>query len=345
MTRQTRMPSKGALPPPYSGRCYNCDAILSGNYCATCGQEARLHVASAREFLHEFVGHHIALEGKLWRTLSQLLFHPGSLTAEYIGCRRVRYIAPLRLYLTWSVLFFAIIKFSHIPVVTPDARAPAAPAAAAAAAEAASSAGASMQGALGKAKAAAAAHPSTLSAEVIKDMEEAATDSNSSSTHIDLGAVSDEFKATYPNAAAKAKQFSQRSGADQLKAFSDAFFGFAPYALFLMMPVFAFLLKILYLGSGRRYGEHLLFALHANAFAFIAIGAIFVVTRFSLPLTAWLNAALGIWLTIYLPLAMGRVYGGRRIATFLRWTVLMSIYVMLLMFALASATVAGGVWS
>lgn len=39
------------------------------------------------------------------------------------------------------------------------------------------------------------------------------------------------------------------------------FYGHTPYALFLLMPVFALWLKLLYLGSGRRYGEHLLFAL------------------------------------------------------------------------------------
>ncbi|UUZ52454.1 hypothetical protein LP419_23575 [Massilia sp. H-1] len=45
-----------------------------------------------------------------------------------------------------------------------------------------------------------------------------------------------------------------------------------PYAMFCLMPLFALYLKLLYLGSGRRYGEHLLFALHSNAFAFAMFG-------------------------------------------------------------------------
>jgi hypothetical protein len=71
-----------------------------------------LHHASTREFLHEFIGHYVALEGKLWGSLKRLIFQPGELTNEYIRGRRVRYVQPLRLYLTFSVLFFALLKFT-----------------------------------------------------------------------------------------------------------------------------------------------------------------------------------------------------------------------------------------
>ena len=49
----------------------------------------------------------MALEGALWRTLVALLWHPGRLTVEYFAGRRARYIAPLRLYLTFSLILFA----------------------------------------------------------------------------------------------------------------------------------------------------------------------------------------------------------------------------------------------
>jgi hypothetical protein len=39
-------------------------------------------------------------------------FQPGELTNEYIRGRRVRYVQPLRMYLTFSVLFFALFKFT-----------------------------------------------------------------------------------------------------------------------------------------------------------------------------------------------------------------------------------------
>ena len=52
---------------------------------------------------------------------------------------------------------------------------------------------------------------------------------------------------------------------------------YGPYAMFALLPAFAALLKLLYLGRYRRhpmrprlYGEHLVFAAHNHAFLFVA---------------------------------------------------------------------------
>lgn len=99
--------------PP--GDCRNCGAPAPGTYCASCGQETALHPPSAREFLHEFIGHYVALEGALWRTLKALVV-PGKLTNEYFAGRRRQYVLPLRIYLTASLLFFVVAK-----VIAPQA--------------------------------------------------------------------------------------------------------------------------------------------------------------------------------------------------------------------------------
>jgi hypothetical protein len=81
-----------------------------------------LHPPTAGEFLHEFIGHHIALEGKLWKTLGMLLFKPGLLTVEYFAGRKLRYVNPLRLYLTVSVILFAVLGVvsPNVKIVTYD---------------------------------------------------------------------------------------------------------------------------------------------------------------------------------------------------------------------------------
>jgi hypothetical protein len=89
--------------------CRNCGAPAPGKYCSECGQSTALHPPTAGEFLHEFIGHHIALEGKLWATLRNLLFRPGSLTVEYFAGRKLRYVNPLRLYLSVSLILFAVV--------------------------------------------------------------------------------------------------------------------------------------------------------------------------------------------------------------------------------------------
>ncbi|RZI62723.1 MAG: DUF3667 domain-containing protein [Rubrivivax sp.] len=102
------VPPSGHPPAPADATCHNCDLALQpgGHFCPHCGQEAHLHAASMREFIHEFVGHYVALEGPLWRTLWAMLFLPGRLTREYFIGRRRRYVQPLRLYLSLSFIFF-----------------------------------------------------------------------------------------------------------------------------------------------------------------------------------------------------------------------------------------------
>src|ERR1019366_7541121 len=94
-------------------RCRNCGAVLSGRFCANCGQAADIHVPSTLELIHA------ALEGithsgsRLWRTLYLLWFKPGKLTQEFVAGRRVAYLPPFRLYLVLSVIFFLAASVSH----------------------------------------------------------------------------------------------------------------------------------------------------------------------------------------------------------------------------------------
>jgi hypothetical protein len=65
--------------------------------------------------------------------------------------------------------------------------------------------------------------------------------------------------------------------------FLQAFLGAVPTTLFLLMPVFALLLKVCYLGTGRRYLEHLVVALYSHAYLLIVLLAMF--------LFSWLSGA------------------------------------------------------
>lgn len=103
-------PQAHEVRPQPAGSCHDCDAPVSGKYCGECGQSSHVHVASAGEFIHHFIGHFVAAEGKLWRTFGDLLLRPGQLTVDYIRGRRTRHIDPLRLLLTVSLLVFGLLK-------------------------------------------------------------------------------------------------------------------------------------------------------------------------------------------------------------------------------------------
>ena len=98
--------------------CRNCGFQLwvpARKYCAQCGQRTQLNVPTVREFIHEFAGHYVAFDGKLFHTLKLLLFFPGRLSREYLAGRRQQYIGPLKLYLTFSLIFFIAFKFAIVP--------------------------------------------------------------------------------------------------------------------------------------------------------------------------------------------------------------------------------------
>ena len=262
--------------PGEVANCHNCGAAVSYHYCAVCGQETKLHVPSAAEFIHEFVGHYIALEGRLWKTLAALLFRPGFLTREYIEGRRVRYVEPLRVYLTFSILFFALLKVLSPVLYQEDTPVRANPAVTA-----------------------DAGQPAKASDETI---------------NLELSELG-----VPPDVERKLKAFGRLPPQERQAKLTTAFFSYIPYALFCLMPLFALYLKLLYLGTGRRYGEHLLFALHANGFAFATLGVLIVISPLNLGFITFLLYA---WMVVYLPRAMQRVYGGARALTGLRWIVL-----------------------
>ena len=74
------------------------------------------------------------------------------------------------------------------------------------------------------------------------------------------------------------------SARERLEQMVDGMLRYGPYAMFALLPAFAVLLKMLYLGRRRRYphrprlyGEHLVFAAHNHAFLFVdAVAAIAV---------------------------------------------------------------------
>ena len=96
--------STGVIP----ANCSNCGRSLQGPYCAACGQKAAPLNPTVREFLHDLSHELLHFDGKIIQSVRLLLTRPGFLTREQFEGHRVRYVSPIRLYLVFSVLYFAV---------------------------------------------------------------------------------------------------------------------------------------------------------------------------------------------------------------------------------------------
>lgn len=88
--------------------CLNCGTIVQGHYCQHCGQENIEPKETFWGMVTHFFYDITHFDGKFFVTLKDLFVKPGFLSAEYIKGRRVTYLHPIRMYIFTSALFFLV---------------------------------------------------------------------------------------------------------------------------------------------------------------------------------------------------------------------------------------------
>ncbi len=307
----TLAPDSGALTRPAGAlradaKCRNCGTPAPGAFCPQCGQESTLALPTARQFLKDAAGRYVSLDGRLWRTLVALLFHPGRLTREYLAGRRRRYVRPARLFLVLSIAMFALFRIvvdvpllSDADLVKIDADE----------AGLASSTPRSTADVAPKLKTAGASLTFDKDANLVVDGPP--------------GPLTDLAKR-------RVDRFNAMAREDKVEQIAFGVLRYGPYAMVVLLPAFALLLKLRYLGRARRYparpklyAEHLVFAAHDLSFLFLIVMIAVVVP--------WqpLRVALGLWALVYSVWSMKGVYGGRWLGVLARaWCLAMSYFVL-----------------
>lgn len=112
--------------------------------------------------------------------------------------------------------------------------------------------------------------------------------------------------------------------------------GKLPQLMFILLPLFAVLLKVMFIFSKRLYMEHLTVALHSHSFIFIAIllsEILDVLDNYLAPMYPILASFTGVvaggilfWIPIYLFLMQRKVYRQGYFFTFVKFTVIATIY-------------------
>jgi hypothetical protein len=270
-------------PPPAA--CPNCGEAFGAErprFCPACGQGTNVKPPTLLEFAQQFGGAYLSTEGALWRSLKLLVLRPGELTRQYLVGRRKHYVLPLRLYLTISVFVLLMLRVA-----------------------------------------------ANLGPETGAIARGDGFDPRHTSFALDIGPGRVEMKdgrficERLP--VWLCRRAEQRVNLDaagfqrELDRFGDRFVSNLGVAMFAVLPLLALSLLALYPNRRRRYTEHLVTALHLQAFWFLAmvlalpgVGVLKLAALVAVPLHTWF--------------ALGRIYGGRRWPRALRLAVLGVVY-------------------
>ncbi len=268
-------------------RCRNCDAPLSGEYCSQCGQREGKGDLRFSGLLGELVGDFFEWDSRIWRTLFPLIFRPGFLTAEYMAGRRARYVPPLRLYLIVSFVLFLLLSFSSpIEINTQDATRD----------------GQSAEQVDSEGEPTGSEMVLEIHTGEEEDPNSAGETSNDVSARIDLA---DEDSPQWLQQIDRRMEDNVTTLQDEPGEFIAQLVEYLPQMMFLMLPVFAVLLRICYLFSPYHYLQHLVFSLNYHSFAFLLYLIQFAMEKLDTPIGGFLF----LFLLAYLPVGLWRAYG------------------------------------
>lgn len=252
--------------------CRNCGQPLNGEYCSRCGQRDRTVVVSVRELAREFGDDFLSWDTRLLRSLRPFLLQPGRLTLEYLAGHRRNFVSPFKLYFFISFVFFFLGS-----VTETDRR-------------------------------------KELRSQFLNEPDSTEV-RTADSVQVGIGGQATPFRVSVNDTSKAAALFGEdfvhgmQAGRRDPQRFFTMMREHLPKVFFLLLPVFAVMLKIVYLRSRRLYIEHLVFSFHFHSFVFLMM---IVDSIVELTLPAELQFVSTIFLAavpVHLLLAMRRVYG------------------------------------
>jgi hypothetical protein len=138
------------------------------------------------------------------------------------------------------------------------------------------------------------------------------------------------------------KQVRDKIGEDGSKAklFLETLRSNIPAMMLCCIPLFAFILKILYIRKGRYYVEHLVYSLHIHTFLYVAviITALAVMgANRTLPiLSGWINLVMAIVIVVQIFLSIRRVYKQGWFMTLVKFLFCGFVYLVILVLAVGA---------
>ncbi|MFL6505478.1 MAG: DUF3667 domain-containing protein [Candidatus Udaeobacter sp.] len=354
-----RRSGRGKDAGPPLTHCENCGAELQGHWCAQCGQPAIEYRRSFRHVVADLLNEFLNWDSKFFTTIALLILKPWRLTNEFLAGKRVRYVNPLRLYLLASILFFFAVNYGAKGIkvdasklgpkdradletelkkedLPPVARE-------------------KLEALLRDSSPSPAPSPLTnppsptpaprASSDVASQPTDRANEPNKNYGKIGERpfVVFDDAKSTTPFESwieGRAKEKMGEHGT-KMGLFISTLLSNLPYMMLCCIPLFALVLKLLYIRRRRFYIDHLIYALHIHSFFYAAVMLIVLLTigltRFTPgAIAGWLIALLWIAFVTQIFLSIRYVYRQSWFFSILKFLFGGFMYLIVLVLALAA---------
>lgn len=283
--------------------CENCGELIKRRYCGTCGQLSADYHRPLSGLLVASLVDMLALDGRLVRTLREMIFTPGQMTRNYLDGQRARYVPPFRLYIFASLIFFFVI-FSQSTGDSPSdlATDPAVD-------TAPIGAGAGEEGS-----------PETGIDQILD--EDGRIDNDALSEILAEGAETGELdvqeRALIERVTERVNEINENP-----ERFLSLLKTYAPRASLVMVPLLAIMLALLYVNKRRvMLYDHLVTALHYQVFVYFSVAIVVVLGMIYSPLGVLGWFGLVPFLFYYCYRQQRRVYAGGRLLTVARTAIL-----------------------
>ena len=372
-----------ATPEPAKKPCANCGAPMHGPFCYACGQPEKGMIRHLASVLSDVADTIFNVDSRIFRSILPLYFRPGFLTNEYFAGRRTRYVTPFRLFFFMCVISFFAIQMSldvdDFKFDPGDEGSNGSISGAQNEADLRARTETKLKE-LAEAKARA---PDAAKAEIDKAVtavqkksdkrlawlkardeaqakgEKPPADDDTLSfdgtpwdpvAHpIEIGWLPAFANAKINEMAGRAKDNINAAKRDPRHLIAGVF-SVLPQTLFVLMPLFAVLLKVVYIFKRRLYMEHLMVALHSHAFvcmSLLLLAIVYMLIGWTttdaaavVPLLKFLRAAIWTWIPVYLLIMQKRVYRQGWTMTVFKYGLIGFCYLFILSFGLAGALIA-----
>jgi hypothetical protein len=339
-------------PPPLP-YCENCGAPMAGPFCAKCGQHAVDYRRSFGRVFADVLDSFLNWDSKFTMSLWLLMSRPWKLTIDFLSGKRVRHMHPLRVYLLISIVFFFAVNYWAKSIHTdPSKLSPEDRAEVAAELDKEDippELKARIRGAI---DAKSPTHPegqtsSPSPTSTITPQPSVSASPSPLASPSPSGDFGPLMQLDKPPSTGFERWLEQRAKekmgehGSKMALFIATLFRNLPYMMLCCIPLFALVLKVLYLRKRVFYIDHLIYALHIHSFAYLAIIFIVLITIglnrvISGTLAGWIIAALWVSFATQIFLSIRRVYRQGWFFTFFKFFLGGFAYLIVLTVALAT---------